>query len=43
MLDGRPVTTYQQLLQYLVAKDPARIRIATLPFQGRNKVLYRLM
>lgn len=38
---GRRVATYNDLLQYLVAKDPEHIRVAMLPFKGRNKVVYR--
>lgn len=41
-LCGRPVTSYEQFCEYLAAKDPGRIRVATLPFEGRNRVLYRL-
>lgn len=41
-LCGRPVTSYDQFCEYLAAKDPGRIRVATLPFEGRNRVLYRL-
>ena len=37
---GGPVTTYDQLLDYLQAKDPG-IQRATLPFDGCNQVLYR--
>ena len=42
LLGGRRVTSYEQFCEYLVAKDPQRIRVGTLPFEGRNKVLYRL-
>lgn len=38
--DGRRVTSYDDFLDYLAAKDPA-IQIATLPFEGKNKVVYR--
>ena len=41
-LCGRPVASYDQFCAYLAAKDPGRIRVATLPFEGRNRVLYRL-
>ena len=34
-----PVRTYDQFLQYLQQKD-ARIQIDTLPFDGKNRVLY---
>ena len=37
--DGRPVTSYEELIRYLVARDPA-IRVAELPFEGRNLVVY---
>ena len=37
---GRPVTTYEQLLEYLQAKAPG-IRRTHLPFVGRNVVLFR--
>jgi hypothetical protein len=36
---GAPVRTYAELIAYLRAKD-ARIRVAHLPFTGRNVVLY---
>lgn len=39
---GRPVTSYEDLLEWLVAKDPGRIRLATLPVEGRSRVVYRL-
>ncbi|KAL4437804.1 hypothetical protein ABPG77_005716 [Micractinium sp. CCAP 211/92] len=40
---GGTTSRYEQFLAYLAAKDPAgRIQVATLPFEGRNKVLYRL-
>lgn len=40
---GGTASRYEQFLAYLAAKDPAgRIQVATLPFEGRNKVLYRL-
>eukprot|EP00959_Pyramimonas_sp_CCMP1952_P047656 994899-Pyramimonas_sp.AAC.1 len=38
--NGRQVTSYDELIQYLVSKDPNRIRTATLPFEGKNKVVY---
>jgi hypothetical protein len=34
------VTSYDDLIRYLVAKDPARIKVAELPFEGKNKVVY---
>ena len=36
---GQKVSTYGGLIQYLREKDP-RIRLAELPFEGRNIVLY---
>jgi hypothetical protein len=41
-LAGRPhipVTTYEEFLQYLLEKDE-RLQRATLPFEGRNQVIY---
>ncbi|KAL6051846.1 Zinc finger, CCCH-type [Balamuthia mandrillaris] len=39
--NGQPVKSYQQLLQYLQAKDPQRIRLTEVPsLDGKNKVLY---
>ena len=39
--DGEtPVRTYEQFLEYLLAKD-ASLRIETLPFQGKCNVIYR--
>ncbi len=38
----RPVNSYEDLLEYLVAKDPHHIRVATLPVEGRSRVVYRL-
>ena len=35
-----PVRTYEQFIEYLLAKD-ASIRIETLPFQGKCTVIYR--
>ena len=37
--DGRPVCSYEELIEYLVARDPA-ICVAELPFEGRNRVVY---
>ena len=37
--DGRFVRTYQDFLEYLLSKDD-RLRKETLPFQGRNTVIY---
>jgi hypothetical protein len=41
-LAGRPhipVTTYEEFLRYLLEKDD-RLQRATLPFEGRNQVIY---
>ena len=40
-IDGRAVRTYEDLIDWLALKSPG-IRVAHLPFEGRNKVLYRL-
>jgi len=37
--DGRFVRTYQDFLEYLLSKDD-RLRKHSLPFQGRNTVIY---
>ena len=37
------VDTYELLLDYLQAKDPASIRREVLPFEGKNVVLYRVV
>ena len=39
-LDGAPVRSYAQFLDYLRAKDPG-IETEYLPFQGRSRVLYK--
>ncbi|KAI9225637.1 MAG: hypothetical protein DHS80DRAFT_25979 [Piptocephalis tieghemiana] len=38
-VDGEEVTTTEQFIEYLMAKD-AGIQHAYLPFEGRNRVLY---
>ena len=38
--DGRAVKKYEELLEYLVAKDPQAIKIKELDFEGKNKVVY---
>ena len=38
--DGRPVRTYEELIEYLVAKDPSAVQVTELPFEGRNKVVF---
>ena len=37
-VQGGLVRTHAQLVAYLRAKEPSRIRVATLPFGGRNTV-----
>jgi hypothetical protein len=37
---GGPVKTYDDLIAYIVARDPAAVRVQELPFEGRNKVVY---
>lgn len=37
--DGTFVATYSNFVQYLMEKD-ARIKTSSLPFAGRNQVLY---
>ena len=39
--EGKEVSTYEELLEYLAAKDPG-IQRAYLGFRGRNCVLYKL-
>ena len=39
---GRRVTQYDAFVDYLVAKAPGRIGVATLPFEGKNKVVFSL-
>ena len=39
---GRRVTTYDGLVAYLASKAPGRIGVSTLPFEGKNKVVYLL-
>ena len=41
-LGSTRVTTHEQLCRYLVAKDPQRIRLGTLPFAGKNTVVFSL-
>ncbi|CAL8470609.1 g10151 [Coccomyxa elongata] len=38
--DGAPVRTNEDLIAYIVSKDPAAIKVRELPFEGRNKVVY---
>ena len=35
-----PVRNYEDFLQYLLAKDD-RLKMVTLPFEGKNKVIYK--
>lgn len=37
---GAPVRTHDDLIAYIIAKDPAAVRVRELPFEGRNKVVY---
>ena len=41
LLDGTRVRSYEQFVAFLQAKDP-EIRLARLPFEGRNLVLFHL-
>ena len=38
--DGTWVRKYEQLIQYLQSRDPEHIKVATLPFEGRNQVVF---
>ncbi|BDA45808.1 hypothetical protein COCOBI_07-5950 [Coccomyxa sp. Obi] len=38
--DGAPVRTNEDLIAYIISKDPAAIKMRELPFEGRNKVVY---
>ena len=40
LLDGKAVTTTADFIRYLARKDPLRIAVADLPFEGKNVVLY---
>jgi len=37
-----PVRSYDDFLQYLLDKDSG-LQIATLPFDGKNKVIYKVV
>jgi hypothetical protein len=37
---GKEVKSYEDLLAYLVEKDPEHIRVVTLPFGGKNQCVY---
>ncbi|GAB4821325.1 hypothetical protein N2152v2_008371 [Parachlorella kessleri] len=40
---GRPVSTYEDLVEYLATKDTkAHIVVSTLPVEGRSRVVYRV-
>ena len=39
---GGPVTTHAHLVEYLLAKAPGVIKSETLPFEGKNVVVYSL-
>ena len=36
------MTTTEHLVEYLAAKAPGLARVAVLPFEGKNKVVYSL-
>jgi len=38
--NGKQVTSYTDLIDWIVAKDPQRIKVEELPFEGKNKVVY---
>ena len=40
LLGGTPVRTHDDLIAYIIARDPAAVRVRELPFEGRNKVVY---
>ena len=40
--EGQPVNNHSAFVRYLQAKAPDRIGVATLPFEGKNVVLYSL-
>ncbi|KNC75982.1 hypothetical protein SARC_11507 [Sphaeroforma arctica JP610] len=40
--DGSRVSTYDEYIQYIVEKDPEHIKVETLEFDGKNKVVYRV-
>ena len=39
---GKAVVSHEQLLAYLQHKGGARARVSNVPFEGMNKVVYRL-
>ena len=38
---GSKVHNLEQLIQYVVEKDPQRIQVKQLPFEGMNRVVWR--
>lgn len=38
--DGGAVRTHEDLIAYIISKDPLAIKVAQLPFEGRNTVVY---
>jgi len=40
LLNGGPVRSHEELIAYIVSKDPQAIEVAQLPFEGRNTVVY---
>ena len=42
LASGQPVVSHRHFCDYLLAKSaPGEIEVAFLPFEGRNRVLYR--
>ena len=37
---GGAVRTHEDLIAYIVSKDPEAIKVTQLPFEGRNTVVY---
>lgn len=37
---GGPVRSHDDLVAYIVSKDPLAIEVAELPFEGRNTVVF---
>ncbi|GAX83839.1 hypothetical protein CEUSTIGMA_g11263.t1 [Chlamydomonas eustigma] len=42
LADGRHVRSYEELIKCIIEKDPEHVRVAELPFEGKNLVVYRL-
>jgi hypothetical protein len=38
--NGKQVSSYNDLIDWIVAKDPQHIHVEELPFEGKNKVVY---